>query len=172
MGKHWKQWEILFSWTPKSLKMVIAAMKLKDAPWNKSYDKQRQHNKKQRHTLLTKVHIVKALVFPGVIYRCVLDHKENWALKTWFFWIVVLEKTLESPFKSRDQPVHPKGNQSWIFIQRTDTIADTPILRPPDVKNWVIGKYPDAGKDWRQENWMTEDMMVGWYHRLDGHKFD
>ena len=86
---------------------------------------------------------------------------------------MVLEKTLESPLDCKEiQPVHPKGNQSWMFIGRTDAEAEAPILWPPDTKNWLIGKYPDAGKDWRQEKGMTEDEMVGWYHRLDGHKFE
>ena len=78
-----------------------------------------------------------------------LDHKENWAPKNWWFWTVVLEKTLESPLDCKEiQPVHPKGNQSWIFIERTDDEAEAPILWPPDVKNWLIWKDPDAGKNW------------------------
>ena len=103
-----------------------------------------------------------------------LDYKESWAPKNWCFWSVVLEKTLESPLDCKDiQPVHPKGNQSWIFIGRTDAEAETPVLWPPDVKNWLIGKDPDAGKDWRQEEkGMTEDEMVGWHHRLSGHEFE
>ena len=101
-------------------------------------------------TLLTKVHLVKAMVFPVVMYGCELDYKESWAWKNWCFWTVVLEKTLESPLDCKDiQPVNPVGNQSRIFIGRTD--AETPILWPPDVKNWLIGKDPDAGKDWRQQ---------------------
>ena len=101
-----------------------------------------------------------------------LDHKESWALKNWCFWTVVLEKTLESPLDCKEiKLVNPKGNQSWIFIGRTDTEA--PILWPPDGKNWLIGKDPDAGKDWRQdEKRMTEDEMVGWHHQLDGHEFE
>ena len=103
-----------------------------------------------------------------------LDCKESWALKNWCFWTVVLEKTLESPLDCKEiWPVHPKGNESWIFIGRTDAGAETPILWPPDVKSWLIGKDPDAGKDWRQvAKWMTEDEMVGWHHRLDGHEFE
>ena len=103
-----------------------------------------------------------------------LDHKENWVLKNWWFWTVVLEKTLESPLDCKNtQPVHPKGNQSWIFIGRTDVEAETPILWSPDVKNWLIQKYPDAGKDWEWEDkGMTEDEMVGWHHRLNGHEFE
>ena len=104
----------------------------------------------------------------------VLDHKESWALKKWCFCTVVLEKTLESPLDSKEiQPVHPKGNQCWIFIGRTDAEAVTPVLGPPDVKNWLIWKDPDVGKDWRQEEKrMTEDKMVGWHHWLNGHEFE
>ena len=120
-------------------------------------------------TLPTKVYLVKAMVFPVVVCMCELDYKESWAPKNWCFWTVVLEKTLESPLDSKEfQPVHPKGNQSWISIGRTD--IETPILWPPDAKNWLIGKDPDAGKDWRQEEkLMTEDEMVGWHHWLKGH---
>ena len=91
-----------------------------------------------------------------------------------FFWTVVLEKTLESPLDSMEiQPVHPKGNQSWIFIGRTDAKAETPILWPPDVKNWLIGKDTDAGKDWRwEEKGTTENEMVGWHYWLNGHEFE
>ena len=102
-----------------------------------------------------------------------LDYKESWAQKNWCFWTVVLEKTLESPLNCKEiQPVHPKGDQSWVFIGRTDAEAETPILWPPDAKSWLIGKDPDAGKDWGQEEkGMTEDEMVGWHHRLNGHGF-
>ena len=103
-----------------------------------------------------------------------LEHKEGWALKNWCFWTVVLEKTLESPLDCKEiKLVHPNGNQSWMFIGRTDAEAKTPILWPPDVKNWLIGKDPDAGKDWRQEEkGTTEDEMVGCHHQLDGHEFE
>ena len=99
-----------------------------------------------------------------------LDHIETWALENWCFWTVVLEKTLESPLDCKEiQPVHPKGDQYWVFIGRANVEAETPILWPPDVMNWVIGKDPDAGKDWRQEEkGMTEDEMVGWHHWLNG----
>ena len=101
-----------------------------------------------------------------------VDYKESWAPKKWCFWAVVLEKTLESSLDCKEiQPVHPRGNQSWIFIGRTDAQAETPILWPPDAKNWLIGKDPDAGKDRRQEETgITEDEMVGWHHWLDGHE--
>ena len=94
-----------------------------------------------------------------------LDYKESWALKNWCVWAMVLEKTLESPLDSKEiQPVHPKGKQSWIFIERTAAKAETPILWPPDAKSWLIGKDPDAGKDWGQEKGTTEDEMVAWHH--------
>ena len=103
-----------------------------------------------------------------------LDYKESWALKNWCFWTVVLEKTLESPVDCKQiQPVKLKGNQSWIFIGRTDAEAESPILWPPDVKNWLIVKDPDAGKDWSQEvKGMTEDEMVRWHHQLYGHEYE
>ena len=126
-------------------------------------------------TLLTKLHLVKAMVFPVVMYGC-----ESWTIKkvehwrTDVFGLVVLEKTLESPLDSKEiQAVHPKGNQSWIFIGRTDAKPEAPKLWPLDAKNWLIGKDPDAGKDWRQEEKGTEeDEMVGWHHRLNGHEFE
>ena len=121
-------------------------------------------------TLPTKVHLVKAMVFPVVMWE--LDYKESRVPKNWCFWTVVLEKTLESPLDCKEiKPVNPKGNQSWIFIGRTYAEAETPILWPPDVKNWLLGKDPDAGKDSRQEEKGTEDEMVGWHHWLDGHEF-
>ena len=121
-----------------------------------------------------KVHVVQAMVFPVVMYGCELDQKETWTLKNCSFWTVILEKTLESPLDCKEiQPVHPKGNQSWTFSERTDAKAETPIFWPPDVKNWLIGKDPDAGKDWRQEEkGTTEDEMVGWHHWLDAHEFE
>ena len=99
---------------------------------------------------------------------------ESWTVKNWCFWTVVLEKTLESPLDSKKvKPVNPKENQPWIFIVRTDTEAETPILWPPDMKNWLIRKDPDAGKDWRQEDKEgTEDGMVGWHHQIKGHEFE
>ena len=101
-----------------------------------------------------------------------LDYKESWSLKNWCFWTMVLKKILESPLDCKEiKPVNPKGNQSWIFTGRTDAKAETPILWPPDVKNWLIWKDPDAGKDWRwEEKGMREDEMVGWHYRSDGHE--
>ena len=102
-----------------------------------------------------------------------LDCEESWALKNWCFWSVVLEKTLESPLDCKEiQPVHPKGDQSWMFIGRTDTEAETLVLWPPHAKSWLIGKDSDSGRDWGQEEkGTTEDEMAGWHHRLDGHEF-
>ena len=125
-------------------------------------------------TLPTKVHLVKAMVFPVLMYGCERWTIMMWAPKNWCFWTVVLKKTLERPLDCKEiQPVHPKGNQSWIFIGTTDVEAETPILWPPDLKNWLIWKDPDYGKDWRQgEKGTTEDEMVGWHHWLDGHEFE
>ena len=117
----------------------------------------------------TKVHLVKAMDFPVVMYGCKshlwMWDKESWALKNWCFWTVVLEKTVESPLDCKEiKPVNPKGNWSWIFIERTDAKAEAPILWLGDAKNWLIGKDPDAGKDWRlEEKRTTENEMVGWY---------
>ena len=109
----------------------------------------------------------------SLVWMWELDHKEGWATKNWCFWTVVLEKTAESPLDCKDsKPVNPKENQSWIFIERTDAEAEAPVLWPPDAKSWLIGKDPDAGKDWRQEKGMTEDEMVEWHHWLDGHEFE
>ena len=102
-----------------------------------------------------------------------LEYKEGWALKNWCFWTVVLEKTLESPLDCKEiQPVHPKGDQSWVFIEGTGVEAETPILWPRDAKSWLLWKDPDAGQDWGQEEKVTiEDEVVRWHHRLDGHGF-
>ena len=126
-------------------------------------------------TLLTKFCLVKALGFPVVMYGCESRtiSKESRAPKNWCFWTVVLEKTLESPLDCKQiQPVHPKGDQSWMFIGRTDAEAEAPILWAPDTENWLIGEDPDVGKDWRQEKGMTGNEMIGWHHQLDGHEFE
>ena len=124
-------------------------------------------------TLPTKVHTVKAMVFLVVMYRCESwTIKKGWALKIWCLQTVVLEKTLESPSHSKEiKTVNPKGKQSWISIERTDAENEAPILWSPNVKSWIIGKDPDAGKDWRQEEkGTTEEEMVGWHHRFIGHE--
>ena len=112
--------------------------------------------------------------FPSSKFFGELDYKESWEPKNWCFWTVVLEKILESPLDCKEiQSVHPKGNQSWIFTGRTDAEAETPILWPPHAKSWLIGKDPDAGRDWGQEEkGTTEDEMAGWHHRPDGHEFE
>ena len=145
------------------LEMVTAAMKLRDAcSLEESYDQPRLHNKKQRHYFTNKGLSSQSYGFSSShVWMWDLDHKESWAPKNWCFWIVVLEKILESPLDCKDiHPVHPKGDQSWVFIGRTDAEAETPILWPTDAKNWLIGKDPDAGKDWRREKGTTEDEMV------------
>ena len=108
------------------------------------------------------------------VWRWELDCEESWEPKNWCFWTVVLEKTLETPLDCKEiQPVHPKGYQSWVFIGRTDAEAETPILWPPHAKSWLIGKDPDAGRDWGQEEkGTTENEMAGWHHRLAGHEFE
>ena len=122
-------------------------------------------------TFMTKVRLVKAMVFPVVMW--VLDYKESWVPKNWYIWTMVVEKTLESPLDCMEiQPIHPTGNQYWIFIGMTDVEAETPILQPPDVKSWLLGKDPDAGTGWSQERGMTEDGMGGWHHWLNGHEFE
>ena len=144
------------------------------APWKKSYDKLRWHIKKQRHHFANK-----GLHSPGYgfssshVWMWELDHKEGWMLKNWCFQMVLLDKTLESPLDSKElKPVNPKGNQSWIFIGRTDFEAEAPILWPPDAKSQLTGKDPDPGKDWGQEKGATENEMVGWHHRFNGHEFE
>ena len=141
-----------------------------------SYDKPRQHIKKQRHHFADKHLSSQSYVFSSNhVWMWELHHKEGWVLKNWCFWTVVLEKILERLLDSKKeiQPVHPKVNQSWIFIGRTDAKAEAPILWPPDVKSWLIWKDADAGKDWGQEGkGTTEDEMVGWHHWLSGHGFE
>ena len=116
---------------------------------------------KSRHvTLPTKSHLVEAMVFSVAMYGCwELDYEDSWALKNWWFLTVVLDKTLESPLDCKEvQPVHPKGDQSWVFIGRTDAEAESPVLWPPHAKSWLIGKHPDAGRDWGQEEKGTTEM--------------
>ena len=131
MGKQWKQWQTLFSWASKSLQMVTAAMKLKDAcSLGKSFDKPRHHIKKQRRYFVSKGLSSQSYGFSSShVWMWELDYKERWAQKSWCFWTVVLEKTLESPLDCNEiQPVHPKGDQSSVFIGRTDAEAENPIL--------------------------------------------
>ena len=144
-------------------------------PWKKCYDQPREHIKKHKPYFAVKGPSSQSYGFSSShVWMWELDYKESWAPKNWCFWIVVLQKTLESPLDCKEiQPVHPKRNQPWVFTGRTDAEAETAILWPPDVKNWLIGKDPDAGKDWRrEEKGMTEDEMVGWHHWLNGHEFE
>ena len=139
------------------------------------YDQPRQHIKKQRHYFANKGPSSQSYGFSsGHVEMWELDYEESWAPKNWCFWTVVLEKTLEGPLDCKEiQPVHPKVNQFWIFIGSTDVEAEPPILWPPDAKNWLIWKDPDAGKDWRwEEKGMTEDEMVEWHNRLNGDDFE
>ena len=136
------------------------------APWKESYDQSRQHIKKQRHCLADKGPSSQSYGFSsGHVWMLELDCEESWVPKNWCFWTVLLEKTLESPLDSKEiQPVHPKGNQFWIFIGRTDDVAETNTC-PPDGKSWLIWKDPDAGKDLRwEEKGTTEDELVGWHN--------
>ena len=172
MGKQWKQWQPfslglqnhsrwwLQPWNSKTL-----------APCKKICDQTRQHIKKQRHYFTDKGLSSQSYGFSSSrVWMWELVHKESWALKNWCFWTVVLEKTLESPLDCKEiQPVNPKGNQLWIFIGRTDAEAEVLILWPPELKNWIIWKDPDAGKDWGQDEKGTkQDEMVGWHHQLNG----
>ena len=164
------------------------------APWEKSYDQRRQLIKKQRYYFANKIPSSQSYGFSSS-HVCMweLDYKKSWAPKNWCFWTVVFEKTLERPLDSKEiQSVHHKGNQSWIFTERSDAEAETPILWPPDVKNWLIWKDPDAGKDWRQEEKGKEEaegerLKAGgegddrggegddrgwWHHQLNGHEFE
>ena len=170
MANRWGNSDRLFFWAPKSLQMVTAAMKLKDAcsleemSWKKSYDQPRQHIKKQRHCFVNKGPSSQSYGFSSShVWMWELGHKKGWALKNWCFRTVVLEKTLESPLDCKEiKPVHPKGNQSWIFIGNTDAEAKVPILWPSDSKSQLIKKDTGAGKLWRQvEKSRAEGWMVG-----------
>ena len=145
------------------------------ALWKKSYDQPRLLIKKQRHFFAKKGTPSQSYGFSSShVWMWDLNYKESWVLKNWCYWTVLLEKTLEGPLVCKEiQQVHPKGNQPWLFFGRTDAEVGVPILWPPDVKNWLTGKNPDAGKGWKQEEkGMIEDEMVEWYHRLDEHEFE
>ena len=164
----------LFWGAPKSLQMVISAMKLKDAYSleGKLWPTWIAYYKAEMLTLPTKSS--QGYVFSsGHVWMWELDYKESWAPKNWCFWAGMLKKTLESPLDCKEiHPVHPKGDQSWVFIERTNAEAENPILWPPHEKSWLTGKDPDAGRDWEQEEkGTTEDEMAGWHQRLDGHEF-
>ena len=174
-GEKWQQWQILFSWAPKSLWTVTGAMKLRHLLLGRKAMTNLQHIQKQRHHFANKGLSSQSFgFFSSHVQMWQLDHKEGWASKNLCFRTVVLEKTLESPWDSKEiKSVNPKGNQPWIFIGRTDTKAEALILWPPDMKSWLFAKDPDAGKNWRQEEkGMTEDEMVGWHHWLSEHEFE
>ena len=148
MGKQWEEWQTLFSSAPKSLHIHYFANK---GLSSQSFRFSSSH-----------------------VWMWELDYKESWVPQSWCFWTVMLQKTLESPLDCKKiQPVNPKGDQYWTFIGRNDAEAEIPVLWPPNMKNWLIWKDPNAGKDWRQEKkGMTEDEMVEWHHQLDGHEFE
>ena len=178
MGKQWKQWDTFYSWAPKSLTTdgdcsheIKRRLLLEGKPMTnldsilKSID----------ITLSTKVHLVKAMVFPVVMCGCeswTVKKAECWRIDAFELWC--WRRLLKILGLQRDQNQwFPKGNQSWIFIGKTDAEAETPILWPPDVKNWLIGKDLDTGKDWKQEEMgTTGHEMVRWHHQLDGHEFE
>ena len=165
MGKQWKQWLNLFLGGSKITADGDCSHEIKTlTPWQKSYIKPRQHIKKQRHYFANKGPVCQIFGFSSShAWMWELDYKESWVQKNRCLWTVVLEKTLESPLDCKEiQPVHPKGNQSWIFIGRSDAEAESPILWSPDVKSWLIGKDPDG----------KEDEVVGWHHQLDGREFE
>ena len=140
----------------------------------RKYDQPRQHIKKQRHYFANKGPSSQGYGFSsGHVWMWELDCGESWAPKNRCFWTVVLEKTLESPLDYKEvQPVHPKGDQSWVFTGRTDVEAEAPILWPPHAKSWLIRKDSDAGRNWGQEeNGRTDNEMVGWHHWLNEHEF-
>ena len=170
MGKQWKQCQTLFFGGSN----ITADGDWQ--PWKDAYSLEgsRQHIKKQRHYFTNKGPSSKGYGFSNShVWIWELDYKESWVLKNWCFWTVVLEKTLESPLDCKEiQPVHSEGDQSWVFIGRTDVKSETPKFWPPDAKNWLIWKDPDSGKDWGWEKkGTTEDEMVGWHHQFNGHEF-
>ena len=177
MGKHCKLWQTFTFWVSKIIADGDCSHEIER--WlllgRKVMTNLDNIFKSRDITLPSKVHLSSQdYGFPSShVWMWELEYKESWAPKNWCFWTMVLEKTLESPLDCKEiQPVHHKGYQSWIFIGRTDAEADTPTLWPPDVKNWLIVKDHDAGKDWMgEERWMTEDEMAGWHHRLNGHEF-
>ena len=168
--------EILFWGALKSLQMVTTAMNEKTSLlFGRKAMTNLENILKQRHYCADKCPYSQSCGFSSShIWMWELDHKENWTPKNWCFWTVVLENTFESPSDCKEiKPVNPKGNQCWVFIGRTDAEAEGTILWPPDAKNWLISKDPDAGKDWGQEEkGTTENEMVRWNHWLDGHEFE
>ena len=176
MGKQWKQWLTLFFWGSQVTADGDCSREIKRCLFlgGKVMTNLDSILKSRDITFVNKGPSSQGYGFSSShVWMWELDCEESWALKNWCFWTVVLEKTLESPLDFKEiQPVHPKGDQSWVFIGRTDVEAETPILWPPDAKSWLIWKDPNAGKDWRWEKkGMTENDMVGWHHWLNGHEF-
>ena len=174
MGKQWKQWENLLFGAPKSLQLVVTNEIKRHLLLERKVVTNLDSILKSRDITCQQRSVSSKLWFfsSSHVWMWELDYKESWVLKNWYLWIVVLEKTLESPLDCKEiKPVSPKGNQPWIFIGRTD--AEASILWSPDVKNWLTGKDPDAEKDWKQEEkGMSEDEMVGWHHWLNRHEFE
>ena len=174
MGKQWKQCQTLFWGAQNHCRWWFAAMKLKDVYSLEGKLRLTSTAYSKAETLSTKVRLVKAMVFPVVMYGCeswTIKKVEHWRIDSFELWCWT--RLLKSPWDGKEiKLVNPKGNHSWIFIGRTDVKAKTPILWPPDAKNWLTRKDPDAGKDWRQEKGMTEDEMVGRHHQFNGHEFE
>ena len=169
MGKQWKQWQTLLLRGSKVTADGDCSHEIKRCLLlrRKVMSNLDSILKSRDITLATKVRLVKAMVFPVVMYGCKLDYKESWVPKNWCFWTVVLEKTVESPLDCKEiQPVHPKGNQYWVFVGRTDVEAETLILWLPDAKCWLIWKDPNVGKDWGQEKKGTDRGWDGWMASL------
>ena len=175
MGKQWKQWETFNFGGFKITSDGDCSHEIKGHLLLGRKVMTKLDILKSRHYFANKVPSSQSCGFSiNQIWKWELDYKESWAVMNWGFCTVVLEKTLESPLDIKEiQPVHPKGDQPWIFIGRTDAEAETPILWSPDAKNWLIWNGPDAGKDWRwEEKGTIEDEMVGWHHRLNRHEFE
>ena len=167
--------QTLFFWAPKSLQMVTAAMKLRCLLLGRKVMTNLDSIFQIRTLLCQQSPSSQGYGFSGGhVWMWELDCEESWVPKNWCFWTVVLKKTLESPLDCKEiQPVHSEGDQSWNFFGRNDVKAETPVLWPPHVKSWLIGKDSDAGRDWGQEEkGTTEDEMAGWHHWLDGHGSD
>jgi len=175
MGKQWKRWQTLFFGGSKISADGDCSHEIKRRLLlGRKVMTNLDSISKSRAYFVNKDPSSQGYGFSSVhVWMWDLDYKESWAQKNWCFWTVVLEKTVESPLNCKEiEPVHPKGDQSWVFIGRTNVEAETSILWSPDGKSWLIGQDPDAGKDWGQEEkGMTEDEMVGWHHWLDGYLF-
>ena len=173
-GNNGNSEKLYFFWSPKSLQMVTAAMQLKDTCSLEEMTNTDSILKSRDFTVLTKICLVKAMFFPVVMYGCeswTITNNERWIIDAFELWC--WRRFKSSLYYKKIKPVNSKGNQSWILTGRTDAEAETPILWPPDAKNWLIGKSLGAGKDWRPEEKGTiEDEMVGWHPQFDGYEFE